>query len=210
MNNNYKKYITLSIIAVTLIIIIAITMSYAFFLADIYNAETGSTIKANSNFNISLELNSNNNNISATNIGPGWSETKNFSVINSNDLNSIVPYDISLNVVNSNFYTNSDDSGTSYLTYEIKKCTSSTYNSCTTIKEPTIISVNNLSDNKVLKMCEGTIPANSNNNEDFYKMILMYPYLENQSQSQTGVNNGDLIFEGKISVSLEHNITKAN
>ena len=80
-----RKNRTILYICITiLIILIGIGISYAYFTAIIKNNETTSTIVGNAAY-LEVTFEDQNSTITGTNLIPGWSATKNFTVENTGD-----------------------------------------------------------------------------------------------------------------------------
>ncbi len=95
------KNIYFTIIGVVIFMVAVVSLSYAFFISQVSNNETASTITGEA-ANLTIEFKEGTSQINATNIFPGWSATKTFSVINKGGVAgeySLYLYDVSNNLL---------------------------------------------------------------------------------------------------------------
>lgn len=90
------KNIYYILISVVIFIVAVVSLSYAFFVSQVSNNESASTITGEA-ANLTIEYKEGTSQISATDIFPGWTAIKTFSVINNGGLPgeySLYVYDI--------------------------------------------------------------------------------------------------------------------
>ena len=90
------KNIFYILISVVIFIVVVVSLSYAFFVSQVNNNESASTITGEA-ANLTIEFKEGTSQISATDIFPGWTAIKTFSVINNGGLPgeySLYVYDI--------------------------------------------------------------------------------------------------------------------
>ena len=90
------KNIYYTIIGIVVFVVSIVSLSYAFFAAQVINNESVSTISGAA-ANLIIEYKEGTSQISATDIFPGWTAIKTFSVINNNAFNgeyNLYVYDI--------------------------------------------------------------------------------------------------------------------
>lgn len=192
-----------ALVLVVTVIALGATATYAYFQIAVSGSESVSTINV-SGATLKLVY-SNGSELTASNIIPGWTGTKNFQVDVTNGTGKAVSFDINLIVDSSNFYTSysetvSGTAGTSYLTYALNKCTGSG-TGCTT----SVVSATTLGIQSGLQLVKtiSNAPAGSN----YYQLVLAFPNKTDVPQKQTGTNNQPLAFTGHVTVTSSDKIT---
>lgn len=199
-NNYNKKIILLSIGLILTVTILGIGIAYAYFAASYVNLESYSTINVESG-SIAVTYASGTNNINASNIDPGWSASKYFSITSKNETSKTYNYSINLYVDNNNFDL-TNDAGNSYLTYFLAKCTSSG-SGCTTSLGSGIVNRKFYE----ITMYSETI-SSSNVGTKYYSLTISYPNDENNIQSQYGTDGNLLSFAGHITVTSDDRLSQ--
>lgn len=193
-----KKMLRISISFCILIIMIGIGITYAYFSANFYNAESKSTIKVGS-ATISVVYEANTNDIVSDAVEPGWEGSKYFTISSNNTSNKDVTYKINLEVDNSNFYTTVIE-GKSNLYYQLFTCTEKNGTSCSNITNSTLLNINSGTKNIY------TTTITNGSNSIYYKLVLNYPNDEENYQSQYGIDDKLLNFSGHITITSEDKI----
>lgn len=195
-----------ALVLVVTVITLGATATYAYFQIAVSGSETTSTINV-SGATLKLVY-SNGTTLSASNIIPGWSGTKNFQVAITNGTGKSISYDVNLYVDSSNFFTSYSDTndtstkaGTSYLTYALKKCTG-LGTGCTTSEVPET-TLGRQSGKQKLKTFSTTSAGTT-----YYQLVLAFPNKTDVAQSQTGTNNSALSFKAHVTVESTSKVNK--
>ena len=199
-NNHNKKLIFLSMGLILTITILGIGVAYAYFAASYVNLESSSTINVESG-SIAVTYTNGTNNINASNVDPGWSASKYFTIASINKTNNTYKYTINLFVDNSNFDL-TNDAGNSYLAYSLAKCTSSG-SGCTTSLGSGIINRKFYE----IAMYSETITSSTAGTK-YYSLTISYPNDENNIQSQYGADGNLLTFAGHITISSDDRLSQ--
>ena len=179
-----------TILFVVLSIILTVGVTYAYFRANITGVESESTISiGGATLKIVYE---GTETINAENVIPGWSAKKYFNVDVTNTSGKDITYDINLVVTNSNFNT-TNDTGNSYLEYDLYKCTSNTDTECKTVITSSSILDIQSGEKKVYSAKTKT------SGKTFYALELSFPN-QDAVQTQTGTNNQPLTFNGYVTL----------
>lgn len=196
-----------ALILVITVIALGTGATYAYFQIAVSGNETGTTINVGgAQFKLTYEAGS--QTINATNIIPGWSSKKFFNVTATNGAGKGITYNINLVVSSSNFFISAADTnntstkaGTSYLTYALNSCTSSTDTTCSTA----------ITAAKTLDIQTGTKSVSTITNHTsgtkYYALVMAFPNNTSLAQSQTGTDGAVLKFTGRVTISSS---SKAN
>ena len=195
--NRIKNDVTVSIFVVMLIIVITMSVTFAYFRAVI-NSANSSIDASGSSANVSLTFanGSSNETIVGDKIIPGWSDIKKFTItgVNTNTNNKDLAYDI-LMVVDANTF----DSGE--LLYDLE-------GNGYTIKNQKIPSLSEISDGKFsLFTSENNLPVISggtNSVTHSYTLTIKYPNLIDVPQYVDGK-----VFAAHIIVESSSKITRS-
>lgn len=199
MKNN--NVIIKALILVITVIALGTGATYAYFQIAVSGNETGTTINVEG-AQFKLTYASGSQTISASNIIPGWSSKKLFNVTATNGSGKALTYNINLVVSSSNFFTSAADTnntstkaGTSYLTYALNTCSSSTDTTCST----------SVLAEKTLDIQSGTKTVSTISNHTsgtkYYALIMAFPNNTSLAQSQTGTDGATLKFTGRVTIS---------
>lgn len=195
--NRIKNDVTVSIFLVILIIVITMSVTFAYFRAVI-NSANSSIDASGSSANVSLTFanGSSNETIVGDKIIPGWSDIKKFTItgVNTNTNNKNLTYDI-LMVVDANTF----DSGE--LLYDLE-------GNGYTIKNQKILSLSEISDGKFsLFTSENNLPVISGGTSSVthsYTLTIKYPNLIDVPQYVDGK-----VFAAHIIVESSSKITRS-
>lgn len=200
-NNNYnKKLIFLSFGLILTITILGVGIAYAYFAASYINLESSSTINVESG-TIAVTYTNGTNNINASNVEPGWSASKYFTIASINKTNKTYNYSINLYVDNNNFDL-TNDAGNSYLTYALAKCTASE-SGCTTSLSSGVVN------RKIYEIAMYSEAISSSTaGTKYYSLTISYPNDVNNIQSQYGTDGSLLAFAGHITVSSNDKLSQ--
>lgn len=204
MKNNI---IIKSLLLAITVIILGIGTTYAYFQIAVSGNETATTINVGgAQFKLAYAAGS--QTITATNIIPGWSSKKLFNVTATNGANKALSYNINLIVSSSNFFissANTDNTstkaGTSYLTYALNSCSSSTDTTCST----SIVAAKTLDIQSGTKTV--TTITNHTTGTKYYALIMAFPNSTSLAQSQTGTDGAALKFTGRVNISSSTTIS---
>ena len=199
-NNHNKKLIFLSMGLILTITILGIGVAYAYFAASYVNLESSSTINVESG-SIAVTYTNGTNNINASNVDPGWSASKYFTIASTNKTTKTYNYSINLYVDNNNFDL-TNDAGNSYLTYSLAKCTSSG-SGCTTNLSSGVV---NRKFYEIYMYSESISSATAGTK--YYSLTISYPNDVNNIQSQYGVDGNLLAFAGHITISSDDKLSQ--
>lgn len=196
MKKNDNMIVKALVLVVT-VMILGISTTYAYFAVNISGVETESTIKVGG-ATISATYAAGSNTITGTNVIPGWSADKTFS-INATTSKAI---DININLVidSSNFQTTAGNTN-SYLQYQLFSCTDATCAS-TTALDTNPVTIDKTSGS--IKLYTWTTPATGGTS--YYKFVLLFPNTTGV-QPQTGTG-GALQFGGHITIDSSSQITQ--
>ena len=178
------------IILIVILLTITIGITYAYFSLNITGNETTETVSIGG-ARLSLKY-AGTKTVIATNIIPGWSSKKYFNVTVNNDAEVDVSYNINLVITKSNFNTSSA-SGSSYLTYGLYSCTSSSDTTCSS----TLLSQTTLTKQSGTQAIK-TISSNQSETR-YYALKLEFPN-QNVAQNQTGTDGNVLTFSGYVTI----------
>lgn len=195
--NRIKNDVTVSIFLVILIIVITMSVTFAYFRAVI-NSANSSINASGSSANVSLTFanGSSNETIVGDKIIPGWSDIKEFTItgVNTNTNNKDLTYDI-LMVVDANTF----DSGE--LLYDLE-------GNGYSIKNQKILSLSEISDDKFsLFTSENNLPVISGGTSSVthsYTLTIKYPNLLDVPQYVDGK-----VFAAHIIVESSSKITRS-
>ena len=188
------------IILIVILLTITIGITYAYFSLNITGNETTETVNIGG-ARLSLKY-AGTKTIIATNIIPGWSSKKYFNVTVNNDAEVDVSYNINLVITKSNFNTSSA-SGSSYLTYGLYSCTSSSDTTCSS----TLLSQTTLTKQSGTQAIK-TISSNQSETR-YYALKLEFPN-QNVAQNQTGTDGNVLTFSGYVTIDSSSTATITN
>ena len=188
------------IILIVILLTITIGITYAYFSLNITGNETTETVSIGG-ARLSLKY-AGTKTIIATNIIPGWSSKKYFNVTVNNDAEVDVSYNINLVITKSNFNTSSA-SGSSYLTYGLYSCTSSSDTTCSS----TLLSQTTLTKQSGTQAIK-TISSNQSETR-YYALKLEFPN-QNVAQNQTGTDGNVLTFSGYVTIDSSSTATISN
>lgn len=199
--NSYKKRIViLSISLFITLLIIGGGVAYSYFAMSFRNLETSSTILVDSG-SVSYSFEGGENNINATNITPGWSGYKYFSITSINKTSKTYIYDINLYVDSSNFDI-VEEAGNSYLSYQLFKCNSQG-SGCTTSLSNGIVNRTFYE----ISLYQETI-SKATAGIKYYSFVLNYPKDESNVQSQYGSDGKLLSFAGHITITSDDRLSQ--
>ena len=186
-----KKFVVKLSMFLLLIIVLTIGITFAYFQIKLSGIESSSTISVGGSQLEIIYVGT--NQVVADRIIPSWSDTKYFSVEIKNTTRKVVKYDINIEVVDSNFYTEaSPDKG--YMQYKLKKCTTSSNDTCTEV----------LVDASIIDVQTGTkkvtrISTTETSGITYYALDFIYPDT-GVAQSQRGTDNELVHFSGYVTL----------
>lgn len=186
-----KKLVVKLSMFLLLITVLTVGITFAYFQIKVSGIESVSTVSVGGS---QLEIKYvGTNQVVADRIIPSWSDTKYFSVEIKNTTGKVVKYDINIEVVDSNFYTEaSPDKG--YMQYKLKKCTTSSNDTCTEVLvDASIIDVQTGTKNVT------TISTTETSGTTYYALDFIYPDT-GVAQSQRGTDNELVHFSGYVTL----------
>ena len=186
-----KKLVVKLSMFLLLITVLTVGITFAYFQIKLSGIESVSTVSVGGS---QLEIKYvGTNQVVADRIIPSWSDTKYFSVEIKNTTGKVVEYDINIEVEDSNFYTEaSPDKG--YMQYKLKKCTTSSNDTCTDV----------LVDASIIDVQTGTkkvttISTTETSGTTYYALDFIYPDT-GVAQSQRGTDNELVHFSGYVTL----------
>ena len=186
-----KKLVVKLSMFLLLITVLTVGITFAYFQIKLSGIESVSTVSVGGS---QLEIKYvGTNQVVADRIIPSWSDTKYFSVEIKNTTGKTVEYDINIEVVDSNFYTTaSPDKG--YMQYKLKKCTTSSNDTCTEV----------LVDASIIDVQTGTkkvttISTTETSGTTYYALDFIYPDT-GVAQSQRGTDGELVHFSGYVTL----------
>ena len=186
-----KKLVVKLSMFLLLITVLTVGITFAYFQIKVSGIESVSTVSVGGS---QLEIKYvGTNQVVADRIIPSWSDTKYFSVEIKNTTGKVVKYDINIEVVDSNFYTEaSPDKG--YMQYKLKKCTTSSNDTCTEV----------LVDASIIDVQTGTkkvtaISTTETSGTTYYALDFIYPDT-GAAQSQSGTDGELVHFSGYVTL----------